>query len=82
MSEVNGASADYEQFCVDYNDFIHRGAGVWTEGHPDYNRRLHLIYGIECQLAGFDSEFRGFVDRAALLGPELGGTVGRDWTNS
>lgn len=65
---------------VDYETFARRYAGIVQAGvlavetiSPDV--RTSRLETVESALAREDKTHRAYVDRAALLGPEFGGTV-------
>lgn len=63
----------YKEFADKYTKVVARGAEAWGESDP----QLQLI-GITNALNALtqaDTYYSAYVDRLALLGPELGGTV-------
>lgn len=63
----------YGQFLAGYTQVVARGAEAWRSSDP-----ITQVGGVDNALRvleAADAQYRQYVDRAALLGPELGGTV-------
>ncbi|MET0779709.1 MAG: hypothetical protein ABWY71_02645 [Candidatus Saccharimonadales bacterium] len=67
------APSTYLRFAHAYGRLVSGAARVWAE--PGFEQQALGVETIETRLTEIDSRFPNFVDRAALLGPEFGGTV-------
>lgn len=63
----------YGEFVARYTQVVSKGAEAWRESDPQL--QAVGVRNAENALAQADTHFPHYVDRLALLGPELGGTV-------
>lgn len=73
MDRPHKRTMSYDEFVTKYTEVV--GDAVKSWNNPDPQRRNTGVMNAELALAQADRACPEYVDRLALLGPELGGTV-------